>query len=148
MTRRRRAPPFALEGRTRFVAVYCRYGGMADGELIRIDLLDRGLLEVVEKRYSEHHTSREWKSNPIKSLADRWILRMTAPNATTTGPIAISKVPISPFPATDCLTGSCARPSPQAPRGGRSPPAEGAPHAVTRRLPAEVALISPASSPS
>src|SRR4051794_29287773 len=40
------------------VAVFCRYGGVVDGELIRIDLLDRRLLEIVEKQISEHYRSR------------------------------------------------------------------------------------------
>jgi hypothetical protein len=56
------------------VAVYRRYGGTVDGEVIRLDLTARGLLEVVEKRITDHYTSREWKQNPLTALADWWIL--------------------------------------------------------------------------
>src|SRR3954451_21973612 len=37
------------------VAVYRRYGGTVSGEVIRLELMARGLLEVVEQRVSEHY---------------------------------------------------------------------------------------------
>src|SRR5207247_9756099 len=55
-------------------AVYRRYGGSVAGEVIRIDLMARGLLEIVEKRYSDFYIQRQWKQNPIAALADRWVL--------------------------------------------------------------------------
>jgi hypothetical protein len=122
------------------VAVYCRYGGMADGELIRIDLLDRGLLEVVEKRYSEHYTSREWKSNPIRSLADRWILRRDTSRRDDYWSSGYLQSPGQPFPRYRLPAGIVRQTEPAGPPRWSIPPAESAPHAVTRRLPAEVAL--------
>src|SRR5256885_1026332 len=41
-------------------AVYRRYGGSVAGEVIRIDLMARGLLEIVEKRYSDFYIQRQW----------------------------------------------------------------------------------------
>jgi hypothetical protein len=54
-------------------AVYRRYGGTVDGSLIRIDLMARGLLEIVEEnRYG--YSSRKWKRDLIQNLADAWVL--------------------------------------------------------------------------
>jgi hypothetical protein len=55
-------------------AVYRHYGGTVDGEVIRLDLMARGLLQIKENRISDYYTKREWKHNPISSLANRWIL--------------------------------------------------------------------------
>ncbi len=122
------------------VAVYCRYGGMADGELLRIDLLDRGVLEVVEKRYSEHYTSREWKQNPIKSLADRWILRIESARNDLYWSHSYLRSPDQPFPSYRLSDGIARQVEPAGPPRWSIPPAEATPDAITRRLPAEVAL--------
>ena len=56
------------------LGVYKRYGGNVDGEIIRIELLTRGLLEIVEHRHTEYYSQRRWKCNPIQSLAARMLL--------------------------------------------------------------------------
>ena len=61
------------------VAVYRRYGGSVDGEVIRLDLLSRGLLEIVEER-TPYHTARKWKSDPIRALVDAWVLISEQPD--------------------------------------------------------------------
>ena len=43
-------------------AVYRRYGGSVDGEVIRLDLMARGLLEIIEDRTPDN-TIRKWKSD-------------------------------------------------------------------------------------
>jgi len=54
-------------------AVYARHGGSVDGDVIRLDLMARGLLEIVEER-GPYHTLKKWKSNPIPALANSWVL--------------------------------------------------------------------------
>ena len=60
-------------------AVYRRYGGSVDGEVIRLELMARGLLEIVEER-TPYHTIRKWKSNPIRALTDSWVLVSERPD--------------------------------------------------------------------
>ena len=54
--------------------VYRRYGGSVNGEVIRLDLMARGLLQVIENRVSDFYTSKQWKHNLIRSLANQWVL--------------------------------------------------------------------------
>ena len=61
------------------VAAYRRYGGVVDGEVIRLELRARGLLEIIETRVTETYTSRRWKRDPIATLAERWILLSDQP---------------------------------------------------------------------
>lgn len=56
------------------VAVYGRYGGSVDGEVIRLELMSRGLLEIIEKKHSVHYIERQWKNDPIPALVNRWVL--------------------------------------------------------------------------
>jgi hypothetical protein len=60
-------------------AVYRRYGGSVDGEVIRLDLMARGLLEIIEDR-TPYHTARKWKSNPIRALTESWVLISERPD--------------------------------------------------------------------
>ena len=60
-------------------AVYRRYGGSVDGEVIRLDLMSRGLLEIVEDR-TPYHTARKWKSDPVRALVDAWVLISEQPD--------------------------------------------------------------------
>jgi hypothetical protein len=57
-------------------AVYGRYGGSVNGEVIRLELMARGLLQVIEKRISDFYTSRQWQHDPIRSLADAILLHV------------------------------------------------------------------------
>jgi hypothetical protein len=65
----------SLDSQERAVAaVYRRYGGSVNGEVIRLDLMARGLLQIKEKQVSDFYTSRQWQRDPVRSLADQWIL--------------------------------------------------------------------------
>src|SRR5262249_49493996 len=55
-------------------AAYLRYGGSVNGEVIRLDLIARGLLEIVEKKYSDFYVQRQWRQNTVLGLAERWVL--------------------------------------------------------------------------
>jgi hypothetical protein len=61
------------------VAVYRRYGPNVDGEVIRLDLMARGLLRIKEDRITELYSRRYWQRNPVAALKDRWILRPENP---------------------------------------------------------------------
>src|SRR5262249_52687642 len=61
-------------------AVYRRYGGSVDGEVIRLDLMARGLLEIVEQRRSDFYTERKWKHDAVRSLASSWVLISERPD--------------------------------------------------------------------
>ena len=54
--------------------VYRRYGGSVNGEVIRLDLIARGLLQVIENRVSDFYMSKRWKRDLIRSLANQWVL--------------------------------------------------------------------------
>jgi hypothetical protein len=54
--------------------VYRRHGGSFNGEVIRLELMARGVLQISEKRVSDFYTTAQWKRAPISSLADRWVL--------------------------------------------------------------------------
>ena len=60
-------------------AVYRRHGGSVDGEVIRLELMARGLLEIIEDR-TPHHMTRKWKSNPVQALIDSWVLISERPD--------------------------------------------------------------------
>ena len=60
-------------------AVYRRYGGSVDGQVIRLELMARGLLEIIEDR-TPYHTARKWKSNPIRALTESWVLISEQPD--------------------------------------------------------------------
>ncbi len=55
------------------LAAYRRYGGTVNSTVIRLDLMARGLLEKVEKRYG-HFSTYDWKHDPIRPLAERLVL--------------------------------------------------------------------------
>jgi hypothetical protein len=60
-------------------AVYRRYGGSVDGEVIRLELMARGLLEIVEVP-TPYHIGRAWKSNPVRALTEAWVLVSERPD--------------------------------------------------------------------
>ena len=75
---RRRKSPVACRLRCSPVelavaAVYRRYGGSVDGEVIRLDLMARGLLEIVEER-SPTTTRQEVEVQPDPSPGRTWVL--------------------------------------------------------------------------
>jgi hypothetical protein len=61
----------ALERDT--LAAYLRYGGTVNGAVIRVDLMARGVLEVVSTGDPRFRWTR-WKHKPIEKLAERLVL--------------------------------------------------------------------------
>lgn len=55
------------------LAVYRRYGNTVDGAVLRVDLMARGILEVVEQK-QQYMTWRRWKHNPIPNLSQHLVL--------------------------------------------------------------------------
>jgi Helicase conserved C-terminal domain len=122
------------------VAAYRRYGGTVDGEVIRLDLTARGLLEVVEKRHSDYYTMREWKHNPLKVLLDRGVLLLGDTSRGYNPSYWSYFRPDQPLPTGSLHAGVARRVEPAGPARWSSPLAEGTPQDVARRAPAEVAI--------
>jgi hypothetical protein len=121
-------------------AVYRRYGGSVDGEVIRIDLMARGLLEIQEHRVSDFYSQRRWKHNPIAPLADRWVLIPEGPTASYSYGYYYGEGPDRPFPRYSLHAGIARMVAPAGPVRWSIPPASGSPVSIARRSPAEVAL--------
>jgi hypothetical protein len=124
-------------------SVYRRYGGSVDGAIIRLDLTARGLLEVVQKRYSDYYTRTEWKHNPIDALAERWVLLAEGPEESyyySSYGYGYGHGPETPLPRYSLHAGIAERIEPAGPAPWPIPPATGPAEAITRRSPAEVAL--------
>jgi hypothetical protein len=121
-------------------AVYRRYGGSVDGEVIRLDLMARGLLELIENRVSDFYTQKRWKHDPISVLADRWILLPEGPDPGYSYSYAYGQGPDKPFPRYSLHAGIARQVVPAGPARWSVPAAAGIPEAITRRSPAEVAL--------
>ena len=121
-------------------AVYQRYGGSVSGEVIRLELMSRGFLEIAEKKVNDHHTSRSWKSNPIEGMAKRWVL--LSPSSGNRYDSYYSSMYRSDLRILDYslnpMIGKQIQPA--GPAKWPVPPAIGLPDAITRRSPAEVAL--------
>ncbi len=122
------------------VAVYRRYGGRVGGSLIRIDLMARGILELVEDKRYENYTYSNWKSNPVEGLVNQWVLiseHSTDPNYHyhSYGHGADKK-----FDLYSLHPGIAKFVEPAGSVAWSIPPASGVAHEITRRTPAEVAL--------
>jgi hypothetical protein len=123
------------------IGVYRRHGGSVDGEVIRLELMARGLLEIVEHRHSDHYIQRRWKHDPITGLADRWVLfseRHDLSYAYTSYGHGIG--PDSSFPHYGLHAGLAQHVEPAGPAPWTLPAAKGSPEAITGRASAEVAL--------
>jgi hypothetical protein len=122
--------------------VYRRYGGSVDGEVIRLDLMVRGLLEIVENRVSDFYTQKRWKHNPIAALVDRWVLLPEGPDPgySYSYPSYYGQGPENPFPRYSLHAGIARLVMPAGPARWSVPPSAGIPETITRRSPAEVAL--------
>jgi Helicase conserved C-terminal domain len=123
-------------------AVYRRYGGSVDGEVIRLDLMARGLLEIIEERHSDHYTARKWKSNPVRVLADSCVLISERPDIGYYYSPFYDQGPDQSFERYSLHAGVARLIKPAGPPSWSIPPAEGVPQAatITRRTAAEVAL--------
>jgi len=122
-------------------AVYRRYGGSVDGEVIRLELMARGLLEIVENKISDMYIQRRWKQNPIVALENRWALfpQSADPFASSWGALH-GQGPDRSFERCSLHAGICRQVEPAGPAPWSIAPAKVAPQAVSRRSPAEVAL--------
>ena len=122
-------------------AVYRRYGGSVDGEVIRLDLMARGLLEIIEER-TPYHTTRKWKSNPIRALTESWVLISERPDLGYYFSPYYTHGPEHSFERYSLHAGIVRAIKPAGPPPWSISPAEGVPQADTidGRSAAEVAL--------
>ena len=122
------------------LAAYRRYGGSVDGEVIRLDLMARGLLQIQESRLSDTYTRRQWTRNLVKELANCWILlpEQRAREQFYYG--FYGDDPHRSFEYYSVHARLAALVEPAGPPPWSIPPATGTPHAITRHSPAEVAL--------
>jgi Helicase conserved C-terminal domain len=119
-------------------AVYRRYGGSVDGEVIRLDLMARGLLQVTENRVSDYYTKREWKHNPISSLANRWILLSERRGIGYYS--TVRDGPDKSFERYSLHAGTVQHVGPAGPPSWSVTPAQGIPQTIIRRSSSEVAV--------
>jgi hypothetical protein len=122
-------------------AAYARYGGSVDGEVIRLDLMARGLLEIVEE-HTPYHTIKKWKSNPIQPLADSWVLISEQVHLGYYYSPYYAQGPEHSFDHYSLHAGIARLVKPAGPAPWSIPPAEGTPSpaTITGRTAAEVAL--------
>jgi hypothetical protein len=122
-------------------AIYRRYGGSVSGEVIRLDLMARGLLEIVEEKYSAERTVRRWKSNPVQGLVDSGILISEQPEAAYSYSSYYHHGPEHSFERYSLHAGVARLVKPAGPPPWSMAPTEGTPTVATiRRMGAEVAL--------
>ena len=119
-------------------SVYRRYGGNVSGELIRVELMTRGILEILDHKESEYYQYRTWKSNPIESLANQWVL-LSAEYADPYG-YRYGFAPERVFQRYSLNPGVAKLIEPAGPAKWSIPASTGIAHEITRRTPAEVAL--------
>ena len=122
-------------------AVYSRYGGSVDGEVIRLDLMARGLLEIVEDR-TPYYAAKKWKSNPVRSLSDSWMLISERVYLGYYYTPYYVQGPEHSFERYSLHAGMVRLIKPAGPPTWSIPPAEGVPQpaTITGRTAAEVAL--------
>jgi len=121
-------------------SVYRRFGGSVDGEVIRLDLMARGLLEIVENRISDMYVQTRWKQNPIVALENRWVLFPQSADPFISSWASYGQGPDRSFERYNLHAGICRQVEPAGPAAWSIAPAKGAPLMVTRRSHAEVAL--------
>jgi hypothetical protein len=122
-------------------AVYRRYGGSVDGEVIRLDLMARGLLEIIEVP-TPYHIARTWKSNPIRALTEAWALISERPDMGFYFSPYYTHGPEHSFERYSLHAGMVRSIKPAGPPPWSISPAAGIPQAatITGRSAAEVAL--------
>jgi hypothetical protein len=109
--------------------------------VIRLDLIARGLLEIVEKKYSEFTIQRQWRQNTVLGLAERWVLLSEGIDQRyADSSYGYGSGPDNPLPRYSLHAGIARHLEPAGPAPWSIPPAAGIPEAITRRSPAEVAL--------
>ena len=122
-------------------AVYRRYGGSVDGEVIRLELMARGLLEIIEEK-TPYHTAKKWKSNPIRALTESWVLISERPDMGYYFSPYYTHGPEHSFERYSLHAGMVRSIKPAGPPPWSIPTAEGVPQAdtIAGRSAAEVAL--------
>jgi hypothetical protein len=122
-------------------AVYRRYGGSVDGEVIRLDLMARGFLEIIEEK-TPYHTAKKWKSNPIRALTESWVLISERPDMGYYFSPYYTHGPEHSFERYSLHAGMVRSIKPAGPPSWSIPSAEGIPQAdtIAGRSAAEVAL--------
>jgi Helicase conserved C-terminal domain len=126
-------------------AVYRRYGGTANGEVVRLELTARGLLDIEEKKYHTYYSETRYRSNPVKSLVDRWVLLLDAESINDSSYYDYSsrydnQDPRKPFRRYSLQSRLVDKIAPAGPVKWSIPAAPRVPDEVVRRAPAEVAL--------
>jgi len=122
------------------LGAYRRYGGTVDGEVIRLDLMARGVLAIEEHRVNDLITRRSWKRNPLKHLEEGWLLMSDKPGLDHHFYGYYTDDVARPFARNFLHPGLAALVKPAGPPPWQVAAAEGTPQAITRRSPAEVAL--------
>jgi Helicase conserved C-terminal domain len=131
----------SLDSQERAVAaVYRRYGGSVNGEVIRLDLMARGLLQIKEKQVSDFYTSRQWQRDPVRSLADQWILLSERDHLAYYFSFSHGQGPDRSFESYCLHAGIAQHVEPAGPPSWSVAPAKNVPQAIARRSPAEAAV--------
>jgi Helicase conserved C-terminal domain len=120
--------------------VYRRYGGSVNGEVIRLDLLARGHLQIIENRVSDFYTRKQWKRDPISSLANQWVLLAERERLGYFSSFASGQGPDKSFERYSLHAGIARNVEPAGPPPWSVTPAKSIPQTITRRSQAEVAL--------
>jgi hypothetical protein len=120
--------------------VYRRYGGSVNGEVIRLDLMARGLLQVIEYRVSDYYTSKQWKRDLIRSLANELVLLAERDHLAYSYSYAHGQGSDKSFDRYSLHAGIAQHVEPAGPPPWSVTPSKSIPQTITRRSQAEVAL--------
>ncbi len=120
------------------LAAYCRYGGAVNGTVIRLDLLARGVLQVVEMRRGSYHWA-QWRNKPIAWLAERLAL-LRPGDVGRYWSYGYGQETTRPFPLYGVNPGLAAHIEPLGPAPWSIRGLKTQPQPEPARLPAEVAL--------
>jgi hypothetical protein len=113
--------------------VYRRYAGSVNGEVIRLDLMARGLLQIIEYRISDHYTSKQWKRDPIRSLANEWVLLVERDHLAYIYSTARGHGPDNSFDRYSLHAGIAQQVKPAGPPPWSVTPSKSIPQTITRR---------------
>ena len=120
--------------------VYRRYGGAVNGEVIRLDLMARGLLQIISNRINEFYTSKQWKRDLVRSLASQWVLLSEQRQLAFSSYTTHSQGPDTSFEPYSLHAGIAQHVEPAGPPPWSVTAAKSIPQTITKRSEAEVAL--------
>jgi Helicase conserved C-terminal domain len=121
-------------------SVYRRYGGSVNGEVIRLELMARGVLQIIENRVSDHSTSKQWKRDLIRSLANEWVLLAERDHLAYIYSYDYGQGADKSFDRYSLHAGIAQQVEPAGPPPWSVTPSKSIPQTITRRSQAEVAL--------